>query len=119
MDMQCARLSFTPTQAEALRLDDERREKDFATWIAAKRSQHNAAVERVKQRKDNKALLGDRKSLAAQNRMKTITNMASEAALSKKKRKAGEGEDTFGAQDDDWLVYRAIVRVITRSRCKC
>ena len=68
-------------------------------------------MERIKERKKLKEQLGDRKSLAAQNRMKTLTNMASEAPTNKKKRKKGADEDTFGADDDDWAVYRDIVRL--------
>lgn len=63
----------------------------------------------MKERKKHKAQLGDRKSLAAQQRMKTITNMASDEPVTKKKRKKGEGDDTFGADDEDWAVYREIV----------
>ena len=65
----------------------------------------------MKQRQEHKAQLGDRKSLAAQQRMKTITNMASEAPMVKKKRKKGTAEDTFGADDEDWAVYREIVSI--------
>lgn len=72
-------------------------------------------MERIKERKKLKEQLGDRKSLAAQNRMKTITNMASEAPTTKKKRKKGADEDTFGADDDDWAVYRDIVSVMSRT----
>ena len=67
------------------------------------------AIESAKERKKLKEQLGDRKSLAAQNRMKQITNMASEAPANKKKRKKGDNDDTFGADDDDWAVYREIV----------
>jgi actin-related protein 5 len=65
-------------------------------------------------RKEHKEQLGNRKSLAAQQRMQTITNMASEAPTTKKKRKKGTAEDTFGANDDDWAVYREIVRFSAR-----
>ena len=43
--------------------------------------------------------------------MKQITNMASEAPANKKKRKKGDNDDTFGADDDDWAVYREIVSI--------
>ena len=54
-------------------------------------------------------MLNDRKSLAAQQRMKNITSLASDAPTgpSKRKRRGGE-EDTFGADDDDWAIYREI-----------
>lgn len=64
----------------------------------------------MQQRKEHKAQLGDRKSLVAQQRMKAITNMASEVPSSKaKKRKKKELEHTFGANDEDWAIYREIV----------
>lgn len=63
----------------------------------------------MKDRKKHKAALTDRKSLAAQNRMKQIATMASDQQAPRKKRK-GNAEDTFGASDADWHVYREIVR---------
>ena len=40
-------------------------------------------------------------------RMKSIANLASDNPNSKKRRRGGD-EDTFGANDDDWGVYRTI-----------
>lgn len=68
-----------------------------------------AVLQRMKDRKKHKAALTDRKSLAAQNRMKQIATMASDQQAPRKKRK-GNAEDTFGASDADWHVYREIVR---------
>ena len=65
-------------------------------------------VLRIKERSKHKNQLNDRKSLAAQNRMKAITAAASELPSSKKKRKR-TGDDTFGQNDSDWAVYREIV----------
>ncbi|KAK9899604.1 actin-like ATPase domain-containing protein [Cystobasidium minutum MCA 4210] len=95
-------------EAEAARLDEEHRLRDFNGWLADKRRDLEETVERLKSRKEKKAQLGDRKSLAAQQRMKTITDMASDKPVVKKKRKKGEAEDTFGVDDEDWLVYREI-----------
>jgi actin-related protein 5 len=53
-----------------------------------------------------KADLGNRKSLASQMRMKSIANLASDAPT--KKRRRGNDDDNFGANDDDWGVYRQI-----------
>jgi actin-related protein 5 len=39
--------------------------------------------------------------------MKSIANLASDTPNSKKRRRGGD-EDTFGANDDDWGVYRSI-----------
>lgn len=69
----------------------------------------------MKERKRRKELLSDRKSLAAQQRMKTITSLASDGpgeggagGRGKRKRGGGDKEDTFGADDDDWAVYRDV-----------
>lgn len=97
------------SQAEAARIDEEHRLRDFNGWLADKKRDLEETVERLKSRKEKKAQLGDRKSLAAQQRMKTITDMASDKPVVKKKRKKGENEDTFGADDEDWQVYREIV----------
>ena len=61
----------------------------------------------MKERQRLKADLGNRKSLASQMRMKSIANLASDNPNSKKRRRGGD-EDTFGANDDDWGVYRTI-----------
>lgn len=92
--------------------------RDFDAWVADKKRDLEDTVERLKLRREKKAQLGDRKSLAAQQRMKTITDMASDKPIVKKKRKKGEGDDTFGADDEDWLVYREIVgQVFVRIAC--
>jgi actin-related protein 5 len=82
----------------------------------------------MKDRKKRKEQLHDRKSLAAQQRMKSIATLASDAPAGKRKRKRNNGkciisfpclrngtpyrtaDDTFGANDEDWAVYREIVR---------
>lgn len=52
-----------------------------------------------------KADLGNRKSLASQMRMKTLANLAADGP---KKRRRGGDEDDFGANDEDWGVYRTV-----------
>lgn len=52
-----------------------------------------------------KADLGNRKSLASQMRMKTLANLASDGP---KKRRRGGDDDDFGANDEDWGVYRTV-----------
>lgn len=84
-------------------------------------------MSRIKDRARRKAALSDRKSAAAQARMKSIANLASDDRVTKKKRKGGGGkskkghdlaksklclEDMFGADDADWAIYRKIVRYI-------
>ena len=50
--------------------------------------------------------LGKRRSAASQNRMRIISSLGAEPRVKKGKRNK---EDTFGMDDEDWNVYRAIV----------
>ena len=93
--------------AEEQRLDQERRQNDLEGWIEHRRAAREALLQKIKDRQRLKADLGNRKSLASQMRMKSIANLASDNPNSKKRRRGGD-EDTFGANDDDWGVYRTI-----------
>ncbi|KAI9820360.1 MAG: Nuclear actin-protein involved in chromatin remodeling [Pycnora praestabilis] len=92
--------------AEEERLDTERRENDLESWLEERREARNTLLQKMKDRERLKADLGNRKSLASQMRMKSIANLASDNPT--KKRRRGNDEDTFGANDDDWGVYRTI-----------
>ncbi|KAI1074952.1 putative chromatin remodeling complex subunit [Whalleya microplaca] len=92
--------------AEEERLDRERRENDLEGWLEVKRVARNALLQRMKERDRLKADLGNRKSLASQIRMKSIANLASDNPRGKRRR--GGDDDNFGANDDDWGVYRQI-----------
>jgi len=96
---------------EEERLDTERRETDLSTWVEERRLARQAIVQRIKDRAKVKADLGNRKSLASQMRMKSIANLASDST-GKKRRRGGnpdrDDDDTFGADDADWGVYRTI-----------
>ena len=63
-------------------------------------------MEQRKQRRQQRTELGKRRSAASQNRMRIISQLAEEGVGKKSKRSK---EDTFGMDDDDWNVYRAIV----------
>ncbi|KHN98206.1 Actin-like protein [Metarhizium album ARSEF 1941] len=92
--------------AEEERLDKERRENDLDNWLEEKRQARLRTLQKIKERDRLKADLGNRKSLASQIRMKSIANLASENTT--KKRRRGGDDDDFGANDDDWGVYRQI-----------
>ncbi|EZF75677.1 hypothetical protein H105_02863 [Trichophyton soudanense CBS 452.61] len=91
--------------AEEQRLDDEKRENEFDAWIEERRQARETILRKIKQRDRLKADAGNRKSLASQIRMRTLANLASDGP--KKRRRGGE-DDTFGANDDDWGVYRTV-----------
>ncbi|KAI9816126.1 MAG: Nuclear actin-protein involved in chromatin remodeling [Thelocarpon impressellum] len=98
---------------EERRVDQERRENDLKGWVQDRRTARETLLQKIKGRQRLKADLGNRKSLASQMRMKSIANLASDNANSKKRRRgnangAGDNDDTFGANDDDWGVYRTI-----------
>ena len=84
----------------------------------------------MKERKKKRQALTNRKTAAAQARMKTISNLANDQPPPKRRKKGNEGwwpvcggrdtkqsstirlspeEDDFGADDEDWAVYREIV----------
>ncbi|CAJ2501955.1 Uu.00g048080.m01.CDS01 [Anthostomella pinea] len=93
--------------AEEERLDRERRDNDLEGWLEEKRIARENTLQRMKERDRLKADLGNRKSLASQMRMKSIANLASDNPRGKRRR-GGDGDDNFGANDDDWGVYRQI-----------
>ena len=97
--------------AEEARLDEERRINDLEGWLEEKRQARLAKLAQIKERDALKADLGNRKSLASQIRMKNIANLASDTptgpAGSRKRRRGGDDDD-FGANDDDWGVYRSV-----------
>lgn len=137
-----ARMRAKAEKREERRLAEERRLKDeeeratnLKEWCKARRQEYEETIERIKERKRKRELLADRKSLAAQQRMKSITSLASDSkggaaaagggadgagARGKRKRGAaaagagggrsrGEGgDDDFGADDEDWAIYRDI-----------
>ena len=102
-------------EEEALQRDEDERINNPRVWSSKMRKEYDDAINRIKERKPMKEMLSDRKSLAAQQRMKNITALASDAPTSgsatptgSRKRKKGGDEDTFGANDDDWAIYREI-----------
>ncbi|CAK5279817.1 unnamed protein product [Mycena citricolor] len=94
-------------QEEAERREEQEREQDLGGWIRKMRQEQEALMARIKERNRRKAALSDRKSAAAQARMKNIASLAADERAPKKKRKGG-GEDNFGANDADWAIYRKI-----------
>ncbi|ODM19640.1 hypothetical protein SI65_04625 [Aspergillus cristatus] len=90
---------------EEERLDREKRENDFESWIGERRQARQNVLQKMKERDRMKADLGNRKSLASQMRMKTLANLAAEGP---KKRRRGGDDDDFGANDEDWGVYRTV-----------
>lgn len=89
------------------RREDLERETDLQGWSERLRQEQEGLMTKIKERRRRKAEMNDRKSAASQARMKSIANLASDDRVPKKKRK-GTGEDTFGADDADWMIYRKI-----------
>ncbi|KAM4056746.1 actin domain-containing protein [Hirsutella rhossiliensis] len=92
--------------AEEERRDNDRRDNDLDGWLEDKRQARLRTLQKIKERDRLKQDLGNRKSLASQIRMKSIANLASDNPT--KKRRRGGDDDNFGANDDDWGVYRQI-----------
>ncbi|KAL4069236.1 hypothetical protein J3A83DRAFT_4095857 [Scleroderma citrinum] len=89
------------------RREEEERENNFEGWAGRLRRDQEAIITKIKDRERRKAALSDRKSAVAQARMKNIASLAADDRVPKKKRKAG-AEDMFGADDEDWAIYRKI-----------
>lgn len=81
---------------------------DPVHWVAEIKQKRQLVIDRLRQRKRLASELADRRSRASQLRMKSIANLASDAPVTKRRRK-GNDEDTFGQDDDDWAIYREIV----------
>lgn len=79
-------------QDEIQRLEDEERTNDVEGWAARLRAEQAAVIDRLRERKKRRAQLGDRKSAASQNRMKSIATLAAETNGGKKRKKGDDGE---------------------------
>ncbi|GAA5833951.1 hypothetical protein JCM3766R1_002480 [Sporobolomyces carnicolor] len=101
--------------------DRQLRENDFERWLTNLRNEHRGVMDKIKERKKRKEQLSDRKSLAAQNRMKSIAGLAADESkgvgtggggsiggAGNKRRKKVTEDDGFGKSDADWAVYREI-----------
>ncbi|KAJ7232861.1 actin-like protein Arp5p [Mycena haematopus] len=95
--------------------EEEERQGDLGGWVRKMRNEQESLMTRIRDRGRRKAALSDRKSAAAQARMKNIASLAADDRVPKKKRKGGGGygylfllEDLFGANDADWAIYRKI-----------
>ena len=95
-------------QAEIQRLDDERRENDLEGWLAERRAVRYATIQKIKDRERLKVDLGNRKSHAAQQRMKTLTTLAADEKPGRKRRRGKDDDEDFGDDADAWNVYREI-----------
>ncbi|PWW72977.1 actin-like ATPase domain-containing protein [Tuber magnatum] len=108
-------------QEDLEREDAAKREADLPAWLSTRHAARAAVLTKIKDRTRLRNELSDRKSLASQMRMKSIANLASDSPPSKKRRRGGGGapgssgggggaidDDNFGANDDDWSVYRNI-----------
>lgn len=122
-----SKLRAKKEKEEAIREAEEIRQKDIEFrlnnldgWIQNKHQLLNNVVKRRKERIKLKNELGDRKSRASQQRMKNIASLADDAPTdiptNNKRRHQNitidnDPNDTFGANDDDWSIYRDIAGV--------
>ncbi|KAF7310394.1 hypothetical protein HMN09_00581400 [Mycena chlorophos] len=90
------------------REEEEERQGDLGGWVRKMRAEQEALMTKIKERERRKAALTDRKSAAAQARMKNIASLAADERNMPKKKRKGNGEDSFGANDADWMIYRKI-----------
>lgn len=100
----------------------EWRTRDLDEWCTAKRIDLAQLIALFKKRARLIESMKDRKSMAAQQRMRSIADLANDltastTAASRKRRRNvnvtidNDPNDTFGANDDDWNAYRDISNV--------
>ncbi|KAJ3021292.1 Nuclear actin-protein involved in chromatin remodeling [Thoreauomyces humboldtii] len=89
--------------------DEQHRLRDLEGWLEQNRNARQVLLNRIRARTDRKAKLTDRRSRESQMRMRNIASLAAEEQPIKRRR-GGNSEDTFGADDDDWGIYRQISR---------
>ncbi|KAG0680835.1 Nuclear actin-protein involved in chromatin remodeling [Pichia californica] len=122
-----SKLRARKEKEEAIKEAEEIRQKDIEfrlnnleSWINNKRQLLDSVVKRRKERLKLKNELGDRKSRASQQRMKNIASLADDAPIdlpinNKRRHQTAtidnDPNDTFGANDDDWSIYRDIAGV--------
>ena len=101
-------------EEEARQRDENWRKENLPEWIKDKRHKLAALIKSRKEKLKIKEDMKDRKSHAAQKRMKNIATLAEERSRSSAKRQRQQAtvdndpNDTFGANDEDWLVYNDI-----------
>ncbi|ODV92047.1 hypothetical protein CANCADRAFT_81427 [Tortispora caseinolytica NRRL Y-17796] len=89
------------------REDEELRKNNLERWLDLRRKELSELVDRLKEKERLKTDLSNKRSIASQQRMKNIANLASDSSKGKRGR-GKDDDDTFGANDDDWGVYRDI-----------
>ncbi|OZJ06870.1 hypothetical protein BZG36_00026 [Bifiguratus adelaidae] len=95
-------------QLEANRLEEEYRLAHPEQWADEMHAKRKLVIEKIKDRRKKAQQLSDRRSHASQQRMRSLASLASDTPSSKRRKKGIEAEDTFGADDQDWMVYREI-----------
>ncbi|KAI8814550.1 hypothetical protein BJ742DRAFT_785925 [Cladochytrium replicatum] len=93
-------------EEELQRKDAEERARDPQKWLEKVRRKRKVIVDKIRTKLRRKTQLADRRSAESKQRMRNIAALASED-LGVKRRRKGQ-DDTFGANDDDWSVYREI-----------
>lgn len=99
--------------------EQKAREANLENWASLKRIELSNLTDKYKEGTKLIDSFKDRKSVAAQQRMRNIADLANDAngltnAASRKRRRNANSSidndpnDTFGTNDDDWAVYRGI-----------
>ncbi|CAH2350435.1 actin-related protein 5 [[Candida] railenensis] len=97
----------------------EWRARDLEDWCAVKKSELADIITKITEKAKLLESFKDRKSMAAQQRMRNIATLANDengstSATSRKRRRNANStidndpNDTFGTNDDDWNAYRDI-----------
>jgi actin-related protein 5 len=83
---------------------EEKRKTDFKGWLNEMRKKRQDLLTSKAKRHRRRTEMAKRHTLASQQRMKIITELARGGSGSARKMK----DDSFGARDEDWDVYKQI-----------
>ncbi|XP_063421405.1 actin-related protein 5-like isoform X1 [Mytilus trossulus] len=100
---QALQIEKRQKEMEEERKLEQRRRKDFNGWLQEVRGRRQKLLDARTSRKQKKSDMAKRRTLASQQRMKMITQLAAGESSSTKKK-----ADTFGQNDADWDVYKEI-----------
>lgn len=75
--------------------------EDFNAWLSGIREQRQQLLNKRTARRQRKRDLAQRRTAAAQERMRLISQLA----------RKDKKDDNFGSRDEDWDVYKAINKV--------
>lgn len=87
-----------PFEEKVIQVPQPPKDLSIPDWVTDTKQKRAAIIDRRNSRKQRKLDLAKRRTVAAQERMRIISNLA----------RKEKGDDDFGMRDEDWDVYKVI-----------